>query len=400
MSDVGKQRWHVAYIYIYFLILHKERVKRALPICGATTMTTTTTAAAAVGVGDPVSSSSAIGHPFNAIPTNLHNRVQDNPSQTSFNGSSAMPAAPQNQSLDPLSQSQPSTHSQSSSNTAHLHHQTTHPFDPTSIFPQHLMQEFIRLSTPVGQNPDDDTILARALCDSKQNGKTYRQALEGLHGVCRLCPCHTISDLAVQVNNHAANLWKDYYLDHHDRIEILVSRLTQQPKTIKKPFTGSISPPRVPPKTSSSQLMQKRKRSTASALPLPKRTALASSQSQHKRFSHTPPANGRPPNRPRETFNSLSAPVVTANIRGLTPPQADISVPDPPSRSPSPPTKLQLGTHGNRYTAEDREYFIKFITWRLNQSPSLTKRQLCDQLAEKVRLTSRNVFCALFNDIT
>jgi len=48
------------------------------------------------------------------------------------------------------------------------------------------MQEFIRLSTPVGQNPDDDTILARALCDSKQNGKTYRQALEGLHGVCRL----------------------------------------------------------------------------------------------------------------------------------------------------------------------------------------------------------------------
>lgn len=236
------------------------------------------------------------------------------------------------------------------------------------------MQEFIRLSTPVGQNPDDDTILARALCDSKQNGKTYRQALEGLHGV----------------NNHAANLWKDYYLDHHDRIEILVSRLTQQPKTIKKPFTGSISPPRVPPKASSSQLMQKRKRSTASALPLPKRAALAASQSQHKRFSHTPPANGRPPNRPRETLNSLSAPVVTANIRGLTPPQADISVPDPPSRSPSPPTKLQLGAHGNRYTAEDRQYFIKFITWRLNQNPSLTKKQLCDQLAEKVPHHSAN----------
>ena len=38
-----------------------------------------------------------------------------------------------------------------------------------------------------------------ALCDSKQNNKTYRQALEGLHGVCRLCPCHAISDLAAQV---------------------------------------------------------------------------------------------------------------------------------------------------------------------------------------------------------
>lgn len=183
--DVGKHSWPTPDLVLETTWLGiLKYVKRDLPICGATM---TTAAAAAAGVGDSASSSSAMGHAFNAIPPKLHDRVQDNPhpSQMSFNGSSAMPAAPQNQSLDPLSQT---IYSQSSSDMAHVHYQTPHPFDPSSIFPQHLMQEFIRLSTPVGQNPDDDNILARALCDSKQNGKTYRQALEGLHGVCRLCP--------------------------------------------------------------------------------------------------------------------------------------------------------------------------------------------------------------------
>ena len=60
---------------------------------------------------------------------------------------------------------------------------TSHPFDLSSIVPQQIMQDFMRLSTPVGSSPNDDTILAQALHESKQSGKTYRQALEGLHGV-------------------------------------------------------------------------------------------------------------------------------------------------------------------------------------------------------------------------
>lgn len=50
-------------------------------------------------------------------------------------------------------------------------------------FPQQFMQDYLRLTTPVGQSPNDDSILAQALFDSKQSGRTYRQALEGLHGV-------------------------------------------------------------------------------------------------------------------------------------------------------------------------------------------------------------------------
>lgn len=60
---------------------------------------------------------------------------------------------------------------------------TSHSFDLSSLVPQQIMQDFLRLSTPVGSSPNDDTILAQALHESRQSGKTYRQALEGLHGV-------------------------------------------------------------------------------------------------------------------------------------------------------------------------------------------------------------------------
>jgi hypothetical protein len=56
-------------------------------------------------------------------------------------------------------------------------------FDLASVVPQQFMQDFLRLTIPVGQSPNDDSILAQALFDCKQSGKTYRQALEGLHGV-------------------------------------------------------------------------------------------------------------------------------------------------------------------------------------------------------------------------
>lgn len=54
---------------------------------------------------------------------------------------------------------------------------------PSPAFDLALMQDFYRLQAPVGQSPNDDSILAQALFGSKQSGRTYRQALEGLHGV-------------------------------------------------------------------------------------------------------------------------------------------------------------------------------------------------------------------------
>lgn len=85
----------------------------------------------------------------------------------------------------------------------------------------------------------------------------------------------------------------------------------------------------------------------------------------------------------RNTVNSLTVPEPVFNDR-LPPPNAEIKIPDPPSRSPSPPTKVIPQGRGNKYTEEDRQFFLKFISWRLKQDPSLTRNDLCNMLSEKV----------------
>ena len=201
--------------------------------------------------------------------------------------------------------------------------------------------------------------------------------------------------ICLKVNNHAANLWKDYYLDHHDRFDVLVSRLAEQPKTVKKPFVPSKSPSRVKDEGSSSQVARKRRLSPPPPPPpppprqTPKKKGRFSIPLQTSRQKRTTPqltasVLTRPPKRPRATFNSLSAPLPSNNVPNLMPPQVDIPLPNPPSRSPTPPAVVQVGTNGNKYTKEDREYFLKFLVWRLKQDPSLTKKEICELLHEKV----------------
>jgi hypothetical protein len=67
-----------------------------------------------------------------------------------------------------------------------------------------------------------------------------------------------------------------------------------------------------------------------------------------------------------------------------------MKIPDPPSRSPTPPTKIvPHNGRGNKFTPEDKDFFLKFVSWRLKEDPSLTRNDLCELLAEKVRLSSR-----------
>ncbi len=49
-----------------------------------------------------------------------------------------------------------------------------------------FLSDVVKLGTPVGSYPDDEDILVDALCESEVKGKTYKQALDGLHGVS----CH------------------------------------------------------------------------------------------------------------------------------------------------------------------------------------------------------------------
>ena len=48
------------------------------------------------------------------------------------------------------------------------------------------------------------------------------------------------------------------------------------------------------------------------------------------------------------------------------------------------PTKVVKGVRGNRYTAEDKKYFAKYVSWALQDDPSLTKGEIIARLAERV----------------
>lgn len=65
----------------------------------------------------------------------------------------------------------------------------------------------------------------------------------------------------------------------------------------------------------------------------------------------------------------------------------DFKLPPVPSREPSPPTKVVAGTNGNKFTAEDKRFFIEHIMYELSRDPSLTKSNLCTSLAQKVSLS-------------
>lgn len=87
----------------------------------------------------------------------------------------------------------------------------------------------------------------------------------------------------------------------------------------------------------------------------------------------------------RATLNSLTTFDPVFNSR-LPAPHTEIKIPDLPSRTPSPPRRVVPGATGNKFTPEDRSFFIKYIQRRLMKNPDLSRRELCEELAEKVRV--------------
>lgn len=145
-------------------------------------------------------------------------------------------------------------------------------------------------------------------------------------------------------------------------------------KTVKKPSPFMPSPSR-PQSNNSSRA------ASSSHVPQARRTSVKKERDSPQPLIFA--AKAKAPSK-RRTINSITAHEPTLNLK-LLPPQADIKLPDPPSRSPTPPTKVVRGANGNRYTQEDKSFFIKFILWELQKDPNLTKHELCAKLAEKVR---------------
>jgi hypothetical protein len=149
--------------------------------------------------------------------------------------------------------------------------------------------------------------------------------------------------------------------------------LTYSNPTVKSARKPSFSPSTEPSSHRKYRKETPHKRAASPKTPLHKR----------KRDTVSKRANKLGVTAGRRTLNSITTftPVFDSK---LPQPHADIQIPPPPSRSPSPPTEIQPVKNGNRYTDADKEYFIKFISWRLKGDPSLTKRELCELLSQKV----------------
>ncbi|KAJ2919310.1 hypothetical protein MD484_g1151, partial [Candolleomyces efflorescens] len=236
--------------------------------------------------------------------------------------------------------------------------------------PQNVLQDALALSVPV--ESADEPLLVQQIMNGLIRGESYKEILNSLHGK----------------NGHSASLWKDYYLDHKARIDSWVTLCMQKEKTkqvtleergpipsikkptIKKPSPSSFKTENSPTPTSLTPSTVPAKRPYTKA-PTPKEQRSASTTAL------TQAGGSR-----RATINSLTAPAPVFDSR-LPPPHADIKIPDPPSRSPTPPTKVIPQGRGNKYTPEDREFFIKFIQRALQKNPDLTRNELCEMVAER-----------------
>ncbi|KAJ3750577.1 hypothetical protein DFH05DRAFT_1436748 [Lentinula detonsa] len=233
-----------------------------------------------------------------------------------------------------------------------------------SLFQQQILHDALALSTPVA-GADDERLLIDTLVNARARKDNYKNALNSLHGK----------------NGHSVILWKDFYLEWKDKIDMHVSVSLKNKgipdplpmiKVAKKPTPASFQPEPSPP-SSPEQVTKSSGRHSKTSI---SRSFLSSSSSSGTKLPSA--KNGH-----RSTINSITAHAPSYNSR-LPAPNAEVKIPHPPSRSPSPPTKVVAHGRGNKFTEEDREFFIRFIQWRLRCDPNLTRNDLCDQLAEKV----------------
>jgi hypothetical protein len=253
-------------------------------------------------------------------------------------------------------------------------------FNP--LLQQQLFQDALAMSQPV--EAADEPLIVQALLSAKKKKESYKEALNNLHGVSppTFPPAPLFFDIRDQRNGHSASLWKDYYLDHKDHIDTWINMCLEKEKSKYPPKTHDRRPP---PHAVKRELSPAR---------LPLSAPLPSKRRKHS----SPSTSATPiPLAGRSTVNSLSVPHPVYNDQ-MPAPNSELKIPDPPSRSPSPPTRVIPQGRGNKYTEEDRQFFLRFISWRLKQDPSLTRNDLCNMLADKVPFSkSLHVSCSYFS---
>ncbi|KAH9937055.1 uncharacterized protein B0H18DRAFT_968928 [Fomitopsis serialis] len=265
---------------------------------------------------------------------------------------------------------------------------------------QSFLNEALKISNPVGNCPDDDARLARALYESENNGQTFRQALEALN----------------DVNGHSTMQWRDYYLDHGSRIHKLMNKLAAPQvvsQALPRPQTHLVSPPTTVastpagrPSVSMSQDKEHRDEHPVFPPPIPRSTQPTAtisrpvSQSASSRLVDRGRALERPKpsssSRHRERDLSYSPECPAKNPRplrrhqsdedwNLHPNSAEIRLPPRPSRAPTPPTLVVIAKNGlgTKFTEEDKKFFVDFILWEVGKDGSLSKSEVQNRLAQQ-----------------
>ncbi|EMD42154.1 hypothetical protein CERSUDRAFT_110691 [Gelatoporia subvermispora B] len=229
---------------------------------------------------------------------------------------------------------------------------------------------------PIGTCINDEKFLVESLVHAEKNQRTYLQALEGLQGV----------------NNHPGAAWKDYYLVHRKRLDRLVAdALLHKPHGELLQSSSNASRSHADNIASSGTLAKDMKPKQRCELPrsIPPPKVKITARRSPERVVKREPKPSAPLRVKRERS---SPPLKTVKTQrkpilehvSLHPNFEETRVPEPPSRSPTPPTRVVPRGRGNAFTPEDHSYFIAFLQRRLAERPRSTRDELCKTLEEKV----------------
>ena len=285
----------------------------------------------------------------------------------------------------------------------HMQQQNVSPqLPPPYPQPPHFHPEMQQ--APVPQESDDNT-LAQVLFEQTARGYTYKAALESLHGVRDAFPLCSSSFLSkytvIQHRNIAAFAWKDYYLENKPKIDAIVVAIrarnlpTPAIKTERESSTSVLNgdihvrkkarKSETPIRSESSDAKPNKMPRASSSTPVLK-TKVTKVKADTPVESDRASSSSR-----RRTINSLAS---TPGLGFLsTVPagvaiDAEVGLPAAPSRSPSPPIPDPDNTTARgalRFTEADARFFFRRIAYDLARDPDLTKLDLCEILAEKVR---------------
>ncbi|KAI0719645.1 hypothetical protein C8T65DRAFT_636020 [Cerioporus squamosus] len=236
---------------------------------------------------------------------------------------------------------------------------------------QPLLQD--KNDSPVGSKPDDEKILIEALKKAKADGLTPLQALKKLHSV----------------NDHTETGWKNYFLDHVERLYPKVYRDVRplsvpyvevpQHSSTSRNHAGSSSTSarkdrsRSPPRHNPPPIPRFRARSPE--LP-PSLSRQRSTNNATPPRSHAARENRGPqvPSSPSSARSKRGDPVADFHAGTHIPPLAVYSKPKVPPRNPG----------SKRFTDDDKIFFIHYLRWRLRrEGPIPTRSVLYAELAEQ-----------------